>query len=836
MDPSAPVPIERLLEHRAWVTALARALVADPNRADDVAQDAWLAALRRPPRHGDALRAWLARLVRHRASNARRDDARRVARERSAGRRPSSVDPSDAVARVEAHERVVREVLALAEPYRTTVVLRFYEGLSGPQIASRMDVPLETVRTRMKRAVARLRERLGDSDRERTNAVAPLLVTVGGLAMQTSTKVGLVTAAALLLAAGVEGWSWARRSPAAAASSPASTSAAAPSARSSAPSTVAAAPRAEAAAVFGEVWRRAPERPAAGVSVRLTSDGAADVVVVADARGRFRFEELPPGTRGVVRVAADDHAAEPVAVRPLLPGESRFVGVMWLAPAASLEVVVTTLAGTLVRGARVTAHERPNFAVQHPDRALGTVWFDQDAFSGTWRDARDPAAAATTDADGRATLAGLVPGAWQLVAAKEGFARATSIVTLGDGPRTTVRLVLSPGLDLAGRVEDRDGRPVADLVLCAHAGEMLQPNVVEMTPRATTDADGRFALTGLDEGRTVLWAARAGAAPLPMAEFRVPTSGPVRVVVGGARLVGTVRDAGSCQPIAGARVRAYVGTGRPAAWTDAVTDAAGAYEMPLFAARAIVSDFRVEGWSLVDGPRWDVHSAITADGDVDTRIDVAVRRAAGVAGRVTHAGAPVRGALVSAFGPAKSGLRVATASTDGDGRYVIAGVSGPVVVKVDAPPFVQPGYPYDDMTQFVLRGTRPPRWCVDVPPDGATLDVDLVDGADLAGRVVDPGDAPVAGAEVIAGAATAMSAADGTFTLHGVDVAATSTVWARKSGFIEPAGAASTSPVVIRLSPCPVVRGTVRATDGALVDGWVEWARKPEMELTSART
>ncbi|MFG0320485.1 MAG: sigma factor, partial [Planctomycetota bacterium JB042] len=54
------VTTEALLAHAGWVEALAKSLVLDPSRADDVVQAAWLEALRRPPRHGGNLRAWLA--------------------------------------------------------------------------------------------------------------------------------------------------------------------------------------------------------------------------------------------------------------------------------------------------------------------------------------------------------------------------------------------------------------------------------------------------------------------------------------------------------------------------------------------------------------------------------------------------------------------------------------------------------------------------------------------------------------------------------------------------------------------------------------------------------
>ena len=54
---------------------------------------------------------------------------------------------------------MVAEVAAgLSEPYRTAVYLRFYEGLLPRRIADHLGVPVETVRTRIKRALVMLRE------------------------------------------------------------------------------------------------------------------------------------------------------------------------------------------------------------------------------------------------------------------------------------------------------------------------------------------------------------------------------------------------------------------------------------------------------------------------------------------------------------------------------------------------------------------------------------------------------------------------------------------------------------------------------------------------------
>ncbi|MHC4137912.1 MAG: sigma factor, partial [Planctomycetota bacterium] len=51
MDESAQqIDFRTLLEHRAFVRSVVRRLLRDENLVDDVVQETWLAALRRPPR------------------------------------------------------------------------------------------------------------------------------------------------------------------------------------------------------------------------------------------------------------------------------------------------------------------------------------------------------------------------------------------------------------------------------------------------------------------------------------------------------------------------------------------------------------------------------------------------------------------------------------------------------------------------------------------------------------------------------------------------------------------------------------------------------------------
>lgn len=160
-SPASPPDPEALLQHAGFVRGIARGLLFDPAGADDVVQETWLAALRRPPRDGANLRAWLAVVARNMASRLRRSASRR-ARHEARGARPD-VLPSAAelVERIELQRRVLDAVERLDEPFRATLLYRYFDGLSPAAIAERLGVPVKTVKSRLHRALRTLRADLG---------------------------------------------------------------------------------------------------------------------------------------------------------------------------------------------------------------------------------------------------------------------------------------------------------------------------------------------------------------------------------------------------------------------------------------------------------------------------------------------------------------------------------------------------------------------------------------------------------------------------------------------------------------------------------------------------
>ena len=102
--------LEAILAQSGWVRAFAARLVRDPGEADDLAQEALLAAQRRVPEEREGLRPWLARVLRNLAARGRRDRARAQQREREAAR--SEAQPaSDELAASEELRALVSQAL-----------------------------------------------------------------------------------------------------------------------------------------------------------------------------------------------------------------------------------------------------------------------------------------------------------------------------------------------------------------------------------------------------------------------------------------------------------------------------------------------------------------------------------------------------------------------------------------------------------------------------------------------------------------------------------------------------------------------------------------------------
>jgi RNA polymerase sigma-70 factor (ECF subfamily) len=148
------------LEDMRWLRALAARLVRDPHMADDAVQETLLAAMERRPRTTGSLRAWLAAVLRNVLRQEWRGRGRRARLEAQASPPGLERPTVEIVEELALHRRLVECVQELDEPYRTVVVLRYLRGREVPDIARELGIPEKTVRSRLSRAVERLRRRL----------------------------------------------------------------------------------------------------------------------------------------------------------------------------------------------------------------------------------------------------------------------------------------------------------------------------------------------------------------------------------------------------------------------------------------------------------------------------------------------------------------------------------------------------------------------------------------------------------------------------------------------------------------------------------------------------
>jgi RNA polymerase sigma factor (sigma-70 family) len=160
--------------NRTWVRRLAAALVGEAADAEDLEQEAWEVALRKPPRKGTAVRAWLRQVMRRRLRNRVRGETRRRALEDAVAWSDPSSTPEEITARVELVRRTSALLAELPEAERQVLHLRYFEDRDTAEIARLLGLAEGTVRWRVKMALDQLRTRLDhetDGDRKRWRAL-----------------------------------------------------------------------------------------------------------------------------------------------------------------------------------------------------------------------------------------------------------------------------------------------------------------------------------------------------------------------------------------------------------------------------------------------------------------------------------------------------------------------------------------------------------------------------------------------------------------------------------------------------------------------------------------
>ena len=143
----------------------------DADEARDACQEGFIRAWRALGtfRAGAEPRPWLMRIVVNAARNRRRGSGRRdtlalrIAQDRpSDGAAPS---PEAAVLATERRERLLAAVNRLSDDDRTVIGLRWFADMGESEMAAALDVPRGTVKSRLSRAMGRLRAVIGEEER-----------------------------------------------------------------------------------------------------------------------------------------------------------------------------------------------------------------------------------------------------------------------------------------------------------------------------------------------------------------------------------------------------------------------------------------------------------------------------------------------------------------------------------------------------------------------------------------------------------------------------------------------------------------------------------------------
>lgn len=149
---------------------LAYRVVGERGAAEDVVQDAFLSIWRRAEsfetRRG-SVRTWVLSIVHHRAIDRLRGTAGRTRHDAPIDdfdRVLAIEDPWREVSQVIQRETLLRAMATLPEAQRQAVAMAYFDGYTQQEIATAMDVPVGTVKGRLRLAMQRLRTLLAGTE------------------------------------------------------------------------------------------------------------------------------------------------------------------------------------------------------------------------------------------------------------------------------------------------------------------------------------------------------------------------------------------------------------------------------------------------------------------------------------------------------------------------------------------------------------------------------------------------------------------------------------------------------------------------------------------------
>ncbi len=555
------------LAHGDYLRRLLRGLLFDEHEVEDVVQETWLRAMESPPRSSSAWRSWLTVVASNFARNRSRADRRRRTREEGRAVAESIPSSEELVAREELRRKIVEACLDLEEPYRSVVFLRYFEELPAIRIAQKLSIPAATVRTRLRRGLARLRERLdsehGGDRRSWSLALIPMALPRGGallspqlmgVARRLLWLLPMATIAALLTlwASGAfDSMSVPAQSGllAEAESEETEVSGLAASRVEEQRSQAATSSKwgtADRSAFVGFRGRiaSAAGQALAGVHVRILAidpvsylheavdplvaraggDGFVHVDGQSDASGRFEIRGLPP--RAVYVLSAQDARSGDRVLRVLEqtppPGRVRDLGGLRLLRTGFARGRVVDEAGKPLANVLVWSLDLPMLLLEGAPLLSpsfsGTLILRDEAMNvvgntPAWlRSVIElfPIAQAKTDVDGKFELRGLVPGRHTIVLEHPehpGLLRGGIRVMEGQEARLP-RLRLKTGRPVRGRVVDEAGQAIPHAELCIATASFFD-SLGYARESLRCDAEGRFESRALRAGYGI-FAARRG--------------------------------------------------------------------------------------------------------------------------------------------------------------------------------------------------------------------------------------------------------------------------------------------------------------------------------------
>ena len=163
-DDRAFAELYDLTVRRVYGTVLK--VVRAPAHAEEVTQEVyaelWQQAARYSPGRGGVI-TWMVTVARRRAVDRVRSVSSEVARDERYARaaEPEVDEVWDSTRQKQDIERVRSGLRSLTDLQSQALALAYYEDLTQSEIARRLEVPLGTVKTRIRDAMARLRDALG---------------------------------------------------------------------------------------------------------------------------------------------------------------------------------------------------------------------------------------------------------------------------------------------------------------------------------------------------------------------------------------------------------------------------------------------------------------------------------------------------------------------------------------------------------------------------------------------------------------------------------------------------------------------------------------------------